>query len=634
MKKLATKLMLLSTAALVMLGSCGEKKVDESSSDAGTSDTSEAKSPTKIKHKDIPYLQEGIFCNLDAYVDIEYSDGSLDKTYEVKTNSKDVIIEGHRVKSSEVGVFYVTITAGGLTTKLDLTVLSDDQTKIMTFLEPLKNDPRNFTVDLYAENEDGDLERFRQVLHNSKYSVVYDPDDPFAVTEEGESNSWILARLADGNGYSGHIEKDASNNPKAVFEPGILTSYDYYYVVMDMELNAADSTYISLEGEDVLLMGASFAESLMWAVGIPSAKTNSGTVIPFYGAVYKGYDEIGVPNGNPDIMRFDILVGDENDYGVYCTIDISNIGVSELPWMNTAVADASYVPEKIVPSAIPAAFQAMNTAGSFTLTLETWSVDANGSSVNDKFVPAAADMEGDAAYNFFGTCDLVITEKYTPTGIYTEFKGKKVTETPAGHLQADEYSLFDISAVWNEGGASYKSRLNKETGALPAREELTGVTDVFQDAEIKNMAANNITAAAANQTNWTSKKTNGTKVTFGGDMGDNQGTSQTNLLAVQLFGLLGGTEYGVLKSFPDLWTKAQDGWGDGEKHAYTRAADYRAFTVDTATNEVVVEALMYAPFNDISNNYFMMKFTFSDIGTTTFDFSTLENANENPGMLA
>ena len=43
---------------------------------------------------------------------------------------------------------------------------------------------------------------------------------------------------------------------------------------------------------------------------------------------------------------------------------------------------------------------------------------------------------------------------------------------------------------------------------------------------------------------------------------------------------------------------------------------------------------MYAPFNDIDNNYFMMKFTFSDIGTTSFDFSTLANANENPGILA
>ena len=103
MKKLATKLMLLSTAALVMLGSC-EKPSDPGADSTETSESGEVKSPTKIKHKDIPYLQENIFCNLDSYVDIEYSDGSLDKTYDVKTNSKNVTIKGHRVQSYEVGV--------------------------------------------------------------------------------------------------------------------------------------------------------------------------------------------------------------------------------------------------------------------------------------------------------------------------------------------------------------------------------------------------------------------------------------------------------------------------------------------------------------------------------------------------
>lgn len=637
MKKLATKLMLLSTAALVMLGSC-EKPIEQSTDGSETSiDSGEAKSPTKIKHEDIPYIQEGVACNLDAYVSIEYSDGSLDKNYEVKTNSKNVTINGHRVSCSDVGVFYVTITAGALTTKLDITVLSNDQIKIMTFLEPLQNDPRNFTVDLYAENEQGQEERFRQVLHNANYSVVYDPDDPFAKDEDGNPNSWVLARLSDGNGYSGHIEEGTNHQPKAVFDPGIISSYDYYYVVMDIELDAADSTYISLAGEDILLMSSSFAESLMWSVGLPYAYTSSGAKIPFYGAVYAGYDEIGVPNGNPDIMTFDILVGDESNYAVYCSIAISNIGSSELSWMNTAVTDASYIPEKIVPTEIPAAFQAMNTAGNFTLTVEAWSVDTEGS-INDKFIPAEKDIPTDAAANFFGTCDAVITEKYTSTGIYTEFKGKKLTQTANGFTQAADYSLFDVSAVWNEGGAAYSTRLadndDQTAKVLPERSAISGTTDVFQLAEIKTMAANNITAAAANQTNWTSKKTDGTKVTFGGDMGDNSGTTQDNLLAQQLFGLLGGTTYGVLKDWATTWTGAQDGWGDGAKHAYSRASDFRAFTVDTSNNEVVVDCLMYAPFMDIENNYFMMRFTFSDIGTTTFDFSTLAAANDNPGILA
>ena len=638
MKKLATKLMLLSTATLVMLGSCVEPPEDKSNEGESTSLDTEAKAPTKIKRlKDIPYLQEGIALNLDAYIGVEYSDGSIDSTYEVKTNSKNVTINGHRVSSTEVGVFYVTITAGGLTTKLELTVLSNDQTKIMTFLEPLEQDARNFTVDLLAEDGQGNEKLYRRVVHNAKYSVVYNGVDLFAVDEDGDPTSVILAKLADGNGYFGHIEKDASNNPKAVFEPGIQQYYDYYYIVMDLELDAADSTYTSIAGEDVLMMGASFAERLMWSVGLSEAYDNYNRVLPFYGAAYRGYEEVGMPNGNPDIMIFDIYVGTESQNEVYCTIKLSAVGESGFDWMNTAVTDASYIPEKITANEIPAAFTAVNAAGNFTLTMEAWSVSTDGS-VYDKFVPAEADMSGDACALFLGTCDAVITEKYTSTGIYTEFKGKKLNQTTNGYAPEAEYSLFDISAVWNESGAAYSTRLadNEDQTAkvLPARSAISGVTDVFQINEIKSMAANNITAAAANVVNWTGKQTEGTKVTFAGDMGDNDGTSQTNLLAAQIFGLLGGATYGVLKDWAGTWTGAQDGWGDGGKHAYSRSSDYKTFTVDTATNEIEAYLLMYAPFSDVDNNYFMMKFTISDIGTTTFDFSTLAAANENPGILA
>ena len=636
MKKLATKLMLLSTATLVMLGSCDNKPGSNSEGES-TSISSEVKAPTKIKRiKEIPFLQEGIACNLDAYIGVEYADGSMDSNYEVKTTSKNVTINGHRVSSTEVGVFYVIITAGGLTTKLELTVLSNDQTKIMTFLEPLETDARNFTVDLYAENKAGEQELYRRVLHNARYSVVYDPEDMYGTTEDGEPNNVIIAKLSDGNGYFGYFEKDANNNPHAVFEPGIQQYYDYYYITMDLELDAADSTYTSIAGEDVLMMGASFAERLMWSVGLNEIKDDYGRVLPYYGAAYKGYEEVGMPNGNPDIMIFDIYLGTESQNEVFCTIKLSAIGESGFDWLDAAVTDASYIPEKITANEIPTAFAAVNAAGSFTLTMEAWSVGDGDKT--EKFVPAEADMTGDACRLFFGTCDAVITEKYTPTGIYTEYKGKKCTQTATGYVAATEYSLFDISAVWNESGAAYSTRLteNEDQTALvlPARSAISGVTDVFQINEIKSMAANNITAAAANVVNWTGKKTEGNKVTFAGDMGDNTGTSQTNLLAAQIFGLLGGTEYGVLKDWAGTWTGATEGWGDGGKHSYTRSSDFYALTVDTATNEIEAYLLMYAPFSDVDNNYFMMKFTISDIGTTTFDFSTLAAANENPGMLA
>ncbi len=637
MKKFATKLMLLSTAALAMLGSC-EKPISDSNGNENSASVSVTeKDPTLIKReKEIPYMQENIALNLDNYISIEYSDGSTDKEFELSTNSKAITIDGHKIKGTEVGTFYVTVSAGGLVTKLTVNVISDDQYKMISFLSPLEVDRRNFTVEVYGHSATGQLQYGWTIAHNANYSVVYDPDDPFALDDKGDPDSFIIAKLADGNGYFGYITEGANHTPVPVFKPGIQQNYDWFLITMDLELNAADSTYVSLDGEDVLLMSATFCESLAWSAGITEPEDDYGNTYPFYGAVFKGFEDINI-DGNPDIAEFDILVGDDTDNVVFRTVKISAIGSTELAWMNAAVADASFIPAKITSDEIPTAFQAANAAGNFTLTVEAYAV-ASKSTADTKFVPAESEFGSTAAALFLGTCDAVITEKYTSTGVYTEFKGKKLEQTTNGYTQAADYSLMDISAVWNDSGAAYSTRLtdndDQTAKVLPARSAIAGVTDVFQMAEVKQMAANNVTAAGANVTNWTSKETEGTKVIFAGDVGDHTETTQTNLLAAQVFGLLGGTDYGVLKDFAGTWTKAEDGWGDGGKHSYSRSSDYRSVSVDTATNEVVMEFLMYAPFSDITNNYFVMKFTLSDIGTTTFDFSTLTAANANPGILA
>lgn len=638
MKKFATKLMLLSTAALAMLGSCGTDKIGPSdNTEASASASAADKTPTKIKRENtIPYLQENIALNLDNFISIEYEDGTTDKTFELSTNAKSITIDGHKIKGSEVGTFYITVTAGGLVTKLDVTILSDDQYKMTGFFSALDNDPQNFTVDVYGENDYGQLEFVWEIAHNARYSVVFDPDDPFALDKNGNPDSFILAKLSDGNGYSGYISEGPNHTPVPVFEPGILSSYDYYYITMGLEIDPADSSYVSLDGDDVLLMSGSFAESLSWSAGIGEIKDNYGNVVPFYGAAFKSFQDINI-DGNPDIARFDIYVGDDSDHDVYCTIEISKIGSTELAWMTPALTDASYIPERITSDEIVTAFAAAHAAGNFTLTVEAYSVQ-DSSSADTKYTPAENKIPVDAAANFFGTTDAVITEKYTSTGIYTEYKGKELIQSGNGYTVANDYSLFDISAVWNESGAAYSTRLadnaDQTAKVLPARAAIANTTDVFQLAEVKNMAANNITAAGANSTNWTSKKTSGTKVTFAGDVGDNEGTTQTNLLAQQIFGLLGGTTYGVLKDWANTWCGATDGWGDGGQHAYSRSSRYKGITIDTATGEIVAEFLMYAPFSDIETNYFMMRFTISDIGSTTFDFSTLAAANDNPGILA
>ena len=641
MKKFATKLMLMSTAALAMLGSCVPPS---NSSTTGNEDSSAAsaadKDPSKIKReKDIPFLQENIFLNLDNFITIEYSDGSTDKNFELSTNAKSITIDGHKIKGSEVGTFYITVTAGGLVTKLDVTVLSNDQIKMEAFLEPLLDDPQNFTVDLRYEDENGQSQRYWKVLHNARYSVVYDPDDLFAVDKNGDPNNFILAKLSDGNGYMGSYTEGANHTPVPTFEPGILSQYDWYYVTMPIELDAADSSYISLDGEDILLYSPTFAESLMWAGGMSHAEDTYGNELPFYGAAFAGFEDINI-DGNPDKATFDIIVGDDSNNGVYCTIVLENIGTSELAWMNTAINDASYIPAKITSDEITTAFLAANTAGNFTLTLEAYAYDDDG----NKTVPAEADVAGGAVANLFGSCDAVITEKYTSTGIYTEYKRKELTQTAAGYAQEADYSLYDISAVWNDSGAAYSTRLadnaDQTAKVLPARTAIAGATDVFQIAEVKQMAANNVTAAACSAVNWTSKKTNGTKTIFTGDVGDDDRTNKGNLLFEQLLNMFGGAEYGVMTNVIDggkgnigtMWTAPQEFTG-GDYHALSLYCRYTNFTVDTATNEVEITLSMYAPLG-FDDGYFGMKLTLSDIGTTTFDFSTLAAANDNPGILA
>ena len=639
MKKFATKLMLLSTAALALLGSCGTdtKKSDDTA--ASTSDSVSDKTPSKIKREhEIPYMQEGIALNLAGYISIEYDDGTTDKTYELSTNAKSITISGHKITGSEVGTFYITVTAGGLVTKLDVTVLSNDQYKMTAFFAPLEDDPQNFTIDVYGENRLGETQLIWEIAHNASYSVVYDPDDPFALDDEGKPDSFILAKLSDGNGYKGYITEGANHTPKPVFEPGMLR-FDYYIITMPLELDPADSSYVSLDGDDVLLMSATFAESLAWSSGVGTATDNYGNTIPFYGAAFKEFQDINI-DGNPDIATFDLIIGTDADHETYCTVKISKIGSTELSWMTPVLTDASYIPEKITADEIPAAFLAANAANNYTLTLEAYAVDKD----DNKTVPAEADVAKEAVAILFGTCDAVITSKHTSSGIYTEKKGKKLEQTATGYSQAADYTLFDAVAVWNDSGAAYTTRLedndDQTAKVLPARTAIAGTTDVFALDEVKQMAANNVTSAAVGTVNWTSKKTAGTKTTFAGDAGDDDKTTKTNQLFEQLLNMFGGANYGIIKDIIDggytsagtWWTEPQE-FNGGDFHALSLYSKYTSFSVDSATNEIEITLSMYAPLG-FDDGYFGMKMTLSDIGTTTFDFSTLAAANDNPGILA
>lgn len=630
MKKFHSSLLLLSTAALVMLSACGET-TNSSAANSGTeqSDTtaatsSEAAYPVVIKKKTLPYLEEKVKFNLDSYISVEMSDGSISYDYEVSCSKSGLTIEGHKIKSDDVGTYTIVITAGSLSSKVTVEVLSNEQIKLIDFLSPLEEDPNNFTVDLYADGE-----YIRTALHNSKYAVSYDKDNPAKLTTDGDPASTVYAYLKDNNGYSGYLTKEG-NNIKPVFKPGIIKNLNYYYMMYGMTLDVADSGYAFRNGKDVLALGPEFTENLLaFGCSLPVTYMYDGVE---YGDTYLiDLSDTGM-DGNPDeatlICTLDIE-GESEPYE-FVTLKLHDVGSSSLPYMETAITSDAYIPETISGSEITTAFAAIDTAGNYTLTAEIFSIDEDADELT-KATPSS--IPDDPACNLFGSSDTVITQKVTSDGIYYEMKQKAISQQGTGYALATDYSLSAAGAVWNSANKGYTTDLD-DTGAFPAATEIQGCTNVFSLATVKQLTAGAVTGASVDTTNWTSKKVDATNhtVTFQGDVGDNDGVNADNLLFKDMFNMLGSTDYGTLSNAGTTWTKAQDST-TGSKFALSYASDYYSFVVNTATNEIDATVLVYCPFSDLSG-YFAIRFRIGSIGTTTYNFSSIQNGVASVGLLA
>ncbi len=652
MKNISKALMLLSAGTLLVLGSCDVTKPGQStpvdSADTGSLvDSGEPKTATRIRHAEIPYLEEGVALDLDKYVTIEYGDGSTDKNYEISCSKSSLkILEGtHKIKSDESDSYVVVIKAGALTTKLSIDVLSNEQIKLMAFLAPLEDNPRNYSIDLSAEDQNGQVQYLWSYFHNEKYTGVWDKDNPTETVDDpeseeyGEPNSTILAELSDGSAYWGAVGKDAQGNPKAVFEPGPVKNWDWYYFTMDLVLDAADSRWESYEGEDVLMMSSTFCKNLLnyGCSQLPDDRYG----YQYYGA--KVVDYIADNAGNPDKYIFDCLVTDGTTIDTWARVTLYDIGETNPTFMTQAVTDASYVPAKITANEVTTAFDAIDTAGNYTMTLKAWS--RSGGSSMDPVTPAERDVPGDACANIFGTTDMVLTQKVTANGIYSELKSKELSATANGYTPAADYSLTDVSAVFNAGGQAYSARYDgtdgsATAGTIPAATAIAGQTNVFQIPEVKQLTAGAVTSAAVDETVWTRKTADEANhlVSFSGEVGDNDGVSlHENALFQQLLDMFSSQNYGTLESLGGramgtAWTRAEE-FNQGDKHALTLYSSYDSFIVNTATNEVTIMLDMYAPIG-LDNGYFGMSITIDHIGTTTHDFSPLVAGVQTPGLLA
>lgn len=632
MKKLQRTLVLLSAATLMMLGSCdaGGNNNSVNPGESTSNTAGEQAYPLVIKKKTIPYLEEGVKFDFDKYVSIEMSDGTENHDYTISCSRSEVVIEGHKVKCDTIGQYFITVEAGSLLSRITITVLSNEQIKMINFLSNLEDEPNNFTIDAYEPNG----EYFRTYAHNSDYALAYDKTDLGKTFEDGESASFAMAYLNDGNGYLGYLDEAG----QLVFEPGIIKTLNWYYLMIGMMPDASDSYYDFYEGEDHLFFGPSFTENLLaYGCSMPMPAIYPGEV-EYAHTVLTELKDTGM-DGNPDEATFKVFLTEGTRTEEFVTLKLYDIGTTSVPFMETAIKSDAYIPTRITGDEIATAFGAIQAAGNYTVTASIWSVDASGAHDKDTpYMPTTTqEMAGDAAINLYGSYDTVITSKVTANGVYSEYKQKKLEQQGAGVYVFDtNYSVVDAAAIWNDANDSkcYKTKLDAE-GALPAATEITGETNVFQIQGVKDMTAGAVTLASVNETNWTKKKVDDAAhtVTFAGDVGSNDGTTSDNGLFKELLNMLGSGEYGVGNGIGEFWTKAEKSTSGG-MFALGEYSDYSAFVVNTVTNEIDVTLAMYAPFSDIDSNSFIIKFTISDIGTTSYDFNSIKGGVANVGLLA
>lgn len=611
----------LATGLLLGLGSCQGESADGSGSGSGTSTLT----VKKIGHDTLPYLQLGKSLDLDEYIYASLEDGSKSSDYEVTCSSKEVTLTGHAVTASKVGQYTLVVTAGAKTSKITLDVRSKKQIEIIDFLKPLETTPQNYTVSLYSGSTG-----YWTLYHTPNYvvSAVYGAienkeslsakrlTDDFGDGDEVEPGetfyNMIIARLANSKGYFGYVDQNEDEDGNVTsyfptFEPGYV-SYDNYYMTMDLSLDGADVNYEEsgdLAGELVSTTGF---ETNLLNYGLSQFPNyyadDDGNAYQYAGAVLDGlydYDDDGVY----DELVFQCLVSAGDTLGSWCSVGISNIGTTSLDFMTDVATNSDYVPTPIDSSEIATAYSNLASGKNYTVT---WTMESTDSSYEPTSDDDYLGEDADACGWLFGGKKAVATELFTEDGT-------------VGLFTVDGENLSAV-AYWDDGTDSYSSAYDSETSGMPAPTKSEGVSDVYSSGLFAY--ASSVTATGLSTTNWTGKTTDETTgiVTFEGDVGDNDGEEASNALFQQLV-----SQSLFFSGYADSFTEAQtfsSSSGATSVHALTCYSDYGAIVVNPSTNEVSVEIDMYVPIG-LDNPTMTMKIEISEIGTTSFDFSTLTN---------
>ena len=607
-----SKLLLILSAAAMGLAATSCAGGPGGSGEESSSQESAISAATRISHEELPYITIGDVLDLDQYITIKYEDNSSDHKFSVTCTNSAVSIDGHSVIATEAGTYNLLIKAGSLQAKISLQVVTEEHMGLINFLEPLADNPQNFTIDLFASDY------LRSYIHTENYVGIYDIYNPTKKVEDDKGNetdeydSTLLAKLADGHAYWGHIEGTAKN-PVPVFDPGY-ASWNNYYITQSLSLDATDFEVTDLGGSEPALVSSSSFEDSFMSVGLSIPESS----IKKNGWSWAGMAFMGLQDNNTDGVDdgalFMALINETKDdgtteLGAFCYVQIRNIGTTDVDFLRNTTSDASYVPAIPKADEITTVFDQINQGKNYTVTLEMYSAD-------DKGNPLATPASKDGTIAITGASYTKTVTTVTETGIHSVLE-RKAAEEADGKVTVSELAKAGELAYWTDGTNCYTSSLGKD-GNMSAKEQVQEGTDVLSIENVKPWTAQNVTENEINNTVWTKKTANGTKVTMKGQCGDNDNAGNvTNLLFVALFNMSPFSQIGTALGKAEQFT-------NGEYGSLISMSNYEEVTVDTATKDVTVFVNAYLPFSDIENKNMGLKLTISNVGTTTNDFSSLK----------
>ena len=615
--------LIMSASCLLALGmaACGGHTAASSvieSSTSGVSSTSAAATVMKITAPNIPLVKVGAELDLDTVIIITTSDGATtSKDYAVTCTNTAVTLTGHVFKSTAPGSIELIVTAGGKSIKPTIEVKTETGMGLVNFFKTLEQTPQNYTLTILDYDKTSEALTYGgyTIFHNEKYIAAYDVNNPGGVDPNGDSNSTLLATLADDKAYWGSLDTQG----KPVFEAGSV-DYSGYYITNDLAVDG-DAFVSTLDDTGV--------ESIVAPSAVTTAIINSG----FGSNGPSGYtitntEVIGVTDADQDGVYEDVSLAlyvskDGKDY-IYQLLTIGSVGTTTVDFMETAITDEAYVPVAVSAPEITTEFSAVNTAAAYTTTIEMYpAADSKGTRAVTADVAAAAD--GVYAYkSFFGDAGVGYERIATITADGVIATMNETTTTMGSDGKPAITKAVDSKiAYFNRDSKGYKA-ISGEDKTTMTTTALDNVVNVWGYAAAKLFNVGGVTEAAVTGQEWTEKTVDATTsvITIAGSIGDDKKTEKTNTLFAQIFDQLGffgfgksGTPFGtMLSAYQDFSADSS-----GNYHALTVSSDW-TFAINPTSKDLTVSSVLKIPYGT-ANDYMGLSYTISAVGTTTNDFS-------------